>query len=56
MKNYTYYNIGKTNLQIIDSRWLRKLGLNETRWILDREWFFVFYSNRQLIFNEWING
>ena len=55
MKDFTYIG-NEFSLNVDACIWLRKMGLNETRWILDREWFFVFYSNRQLIFNEWING
>jgi len=51
MKNYTYYNIDKINLQINASRWLRKLGLKETRWILDAVWLI----NQNQKFSEWIN-
>jgi len=51
MNNYTYYNIGKTNLQINDSRWLRKLGLKETRWILDAVWLI----SQDQTFSKWIN-
>lgn len=54
MKDFTYICNG-FNLNAYDCIWLKDMGLKETRWILDREWFFVFYSNKQLTFNEWVN-
>ena len=53
MKDFTYINNG-FNLTAYDCVWLKDMGLLETRWILDREWFFVFYPNRQLTFDEWV--
>lgn len=50
MKDFTYIDNG-SNLHAIDCEWLRNVGLRETRWILDREWFIVFYDKP---FSEWI--
>jgi len=54
MKDFTYID-NEFNLQACACEWLRDMGLKETRWILDREWFFVYYSNKQITFDKWVN-
>ncbi len=39
------------SLCVSDCNWLDRMGLNETRWILDRAWFL--YHDKQLTFEEW---
>ncbi len=51
MRNFTYYNINETNLHIDVCEWLEGMGLKETLWIIDREWFFYSYDN--MTFNKW---
>lgn len=54
MKDFTYYN-NKRSLHAYACSWLRKMGLRETRWILDREWFFIHCNTvEQLTFKRWI--
>ncbi len=53
MKDFIYLE-DETNLHAYACRWLHDMGLKETRWILDSEWFIAFYKNR-ITFNKWIN-
>ena len=53
MKDFIYTE-DETNLHAYACRWLDDMGLKETRWILDSEWFIAFYKNR-ITFNKWIN-
>ena len=55
MKDFTYIH-NEFNLNVESCVWLRKMGLKETRWILDIDWFFVYCHNKQITFDEWING
>ncbi len=56
MKNFTYVGNDKFNLRGLACEWLKDMGLRETRWILDREWFLAYYShdNKQITFEEWV--
>ena len=51
MKDSTY-NEKIYGLHTPDCEWLRKIGLKETLWIIDREWILHYYNN--IIFNRWI--
>lgn len=48
MKEFTYF--GDHELDNDPSRWLSKMGLEETLWILDIKWI----TSVQTSFNEWI--
>jgi len=51
MKDFTYID-NEFNLHACACEWLRDMGLRETRWILDTEWFSIY--NCRITFNEWI--
>ncbi len=53
MKDFIYTE-DESNLHACACRWLRDMGLKETRWILDADWFIVYYKNR-ITFHKWIN-
>ncbi len=52
VKDFTYIDNG-FNLHAHACRWLRDMGLKETRWILDREWFLNHY-NGTVTYYDWI--
>jgi len=52
MKDFTYYDRDKKSLHIDDCDWLENMGLRETQWILDGQWFLRPPEHR--IFKEWI--
>ncbi len=52
MKDFTYYDNDKESLHIDDCDWLEDMGLKETLWIIDGQWFLTPREHR--IFKEWI--
>ena len=50
MKDFIYIDNG-FNLHASACEWLRDMGLKETRWILDREWFIAYDVN--ITYSEW---
>ena len=51
MRDFIYTD-GEHNLNINSSRWLNRVGLRETRWILDTEWL---CNGNDFVFSDWIN-
>lgn len=51
MNEFTYVD-GEHNLNVNSCRWLKKVGLKETRWILDVAW--LLSSCDDLTYREWI--
>ena len=52
MKDFTFYNFAETSLHIDGCDWLEGMGLKETLWIIDGQWFLA--SSNTQIFKEWI--
>ena len=52
MKDFTYNN--STNLDASNCIWLKQMGLKETRWILDSEWFLTQHHLGNPTFKKWI--
>ena len=52
MKDFTYYDDNKKSLHVHDCDWLEDMGLRETLWIIDVQWFLK--QGNTLIFKEWI--
>ena len=51
MKDFLYHN--PDGLTHHNRRWLRKLTLRETQWILDADWFLRHHPKS--IYKEWID-
>ncbi|KKN00704.1 hypothetical protein LCGC14_1135040 [marine sediment metagenome] len=52
MKDFTYYCDNGVSLCLSECDWLTLLGLRETQWILDTEWFLK--NNKIITFKQWI--
>ncbi len=52
MKDFTYYYDNGVSLCLSECDWLTLLGLKETQWILDTEWFLK--NNKIITFKQWI--
>ncbi len=55
MKDFTYYKDNKISLQLSDCKWLKKIGLRETRWFLDSVWLISDNKGIKVTFNNWID-
>jgi len=49
--NFFYYR-HKQNLHLSNHKWLKEMGLKETLWIIDGQWFLILSNGP--IFKEWI--
>jgi len=52
MKDFQYYNPDGPTPP--NRKWLRKIGLRETQWILDANWFIRYHPKS--IYKEWVDG
>ena len=51
MKDFKYTN--EYGLRAANCMWLKIMGLKETRWILDTEWFLT-QRETEMTFKEWV--